>query len=54
MSMGEKSPDERRDEGLLKMLRMKPKRHDDMKLGKPRNPHTKSKKKVRPTKTVAG
>jgi hypothetical protein len=48
------SDDERRDEGLRRMLKTKPKRHEDMKLGKPRNQRKKSKGKVRPAKTVAG
>jgi hypothetical protein len=29
--------DQRRDEGLVALMKMKPKRHGDMKLGKPRN-----------------
>jgi hypothetical protein len=29
--------DQRRDEGLVALMKMKPKRHEDMKLGKPRN-----------------
>jgi hypothetical protein len=33
----EKSEDARRDDGLRRLLKMKPKRHQDMKLGKPRN-----------------
>jgi hypothetical protein len=32
-----KPDDERRDEGLVALMKMKPKRHDEMKLGKPRN-----------------
>jgi hypothetical protein len=35
----------RRDEGLRALLRMKPKRHEEMKLGKPRNPRKKAKAK---------
>jgi hypothetical protein len=39
------SPDDdrRRDEGLLRMLRMKPKKNMDLKLGRPRNPRTSQK-----------
>jgi len=33
----QKSADQRRDDGLRHLLKMKPKRHEDMKLGKPRN-----------------
>jgi hypothetical protein len=40
---GEKSADALRDEGLLRMLRMKPKRHEDMKVGKPRKKKTEKK-----------
>jgi hypothetical protein len=36
-----KSDDQRRDEGLLRMLKMRPKRNKDLKLGKPRNPRKK-------------
>jgi hypothetical protein len=45
----EKSEDDRRDDGLRRLMKMKPKRHEDMKLGKPRNPQQKkaAKKLVR-------
>lgn len=39
----EKSDDERRDEGLLRMLKMRPVRNEQLKLGKPRNPRQKRK-----------
>lgn len=39
-----------RDDGLRALLRMKPRRHEDMKLGKPRNPNLlKSKKNGLPS-----
>jgi hypothetical protein len=41
----EKSVDERRDEGLLRMLKMRPKKNQELKLGRPRNPRKKLKKK---------
>jgi hypothetical protein len=41
----EKSSDELRDEVLLRMLRTKPKRNAQLKLGKPRNPRQKAKAK---------
>jgi hypothetical protein len=37
--------DKRRDEGLLRMLKTKPKQNKDLKLGKPRNPRQKPKTK---------
>jgi hypothetical protein len=33
----EEAADARRDKGLVSLMKMKPKRHDAMKLGKPRN-----------------
>jgi hypothetical protein len=46
--------DERRDEGLLRMLKAKPKQNKDLKLGKPRNPRqrTTQKEKTRPLSRV--
>jgi hypothetical protein len=41
----EKSGDVRRDEGLLRMLKMRPKTNQDLKLGRPRNPRKKPKTK---------
>jgi hypothetical protein len=43
----EKSDDDKkRDEGLLRMLKTRPKRNEDLKVGKPRNPRRpKAKKK---------
>lgn len=35
--------DEKRDEGLLRMLKARPKRREELKLGKPRNPRGKKK-----------
>jgi hypothetical protein len=34
----EKSVDDRRDEGLLRMLKMRPMANQKLKLGRPRNP----------------
>jgi hypothetical protein len=36
--------DRRRDDGLLRMLKMRPKNNEDLKLGKPRNPRHKPEK----------
>jgi hypothetical protein len=44
----DKEADRRRDEGLLRMLKMPPKRNKDMKLGKPRNPQDKRPKTKKP------
>jgi hypothetical protein len=40
----DKTADERRDAGLLRMLKTPPKHNKDLKLGKPRNPRHKAKK----------
>jgi len=50
MSASDKSLDKLRDKGLLRMLTTKPKRNEELKLGKPRNPrqrNAKNKKKKR-------
>jgi len=41
----EKSVDDRRDEGLLRMLKMRPMANHKLKLGRPRNPRKKPKTK---------
>ena len=41
----EKSEDSRRDDGLLRMLKMRPKTNRELRLGKPRNPRKKPKTK---------
>lgn len=40
--------DERRDEVLRQMLKTPPTRHENLKLGKPRNPRQKPKDKKKP------
>jgi hypothetical protein len=42
--------DKRRDEGLLRMLKAKPKQNKDLKLGKPRNPRQQNIKKKKPSR----
>jgi hypothetical protein len=44
----DKSADQRRDEGLLRMLKTRPKRNEELKLGKPRNPRPQKPKTKKP------